>query len=83
MATEEQKTAIARRFIEVVHVGERQTAEVDMDDLKAAAGDAFDWADTNQTGFNTALPDPFKTVATTKQKAQLLSFALEALVRAS
>lgn len=83
MATEAQKLAIAQIFVQEVHIAERQTAKVDSVELLAAAGDAYDWAAAAQQSYNTALPDPFKTVATTKQKAQLLGFAIKELVEAS
>lgn len=80
MATEEQKNAIARRFVTAVHVGERQTAQVNMDDLRDAAGEAFDWIESVQGAYNGFLPQPFRGVATVKQKAQLLTYAIEVLV---
>ena len=82
-ATEEQKQAIMRQFVQAVHVSANQTAQVDSDDLLAAAEDAYNWAEANQGAYNSALATPFKTVATVKQKAWLLGFAIEELVKAS
>ena len=42
-------------------------------DLQAAVNAADDWANTNATSFNTALPTAFKTNATAGQKALLLA----------
>lgn len=42
-----------------------------------AAIDATDqWVDDNQVSFNTALPEPFRTWATARQKAQLLTLVV-------
>ncbi len=82
-ATETQKKTIARVFIEQVHVGESQTAKVDMPELKAAAEAAYNWVEANQVSYNIALPSPFKTIADARQKAWLLAFAVRELVRAS
>jgi hypothetical protein len=43
-------------------------------DLTAAVSAADAWATTNATSFNTALPDPFKTSASTAQKNLLLAY---------
>ena len=40
--------------------------------LRAAYDAADAWADTNALAYNAALPLPFRTVATPKQKAQVL-----------
>ena len=42
-------------------------------DLLVAIGDLDDWVDANAISINNALPNPFKTSATTEQKAVLLS----------
>lgn len=46
-------------------------------DLRAAVNAADDWADTNASSFNTALPTAFKNNATAKQKARLLVWVVE------
>jgi hypothetical protein len=48
-------------------------------DLQAAVNAADDWANTNATSFNNALPTAFKNNATAAQKALLL--AVVALAR--
>lgn len=45
-------------------------------DVRAAVDAADDWADTNQTSFNNALPAAFKTAASTTQKTVLLMYVL-------
>lgn len=42
--------------------------------LRAAVDSADDWADTNASSFNTALPAAFRTAASTPQKNLLLAF---------
>lgn len=48
-------------------------------DLLDAVVATDEWIDDNQTGFNTALPEPFKTEATQVQKTLL--FCAVALMR--
>jgi hypothetical protein len=45
-------------------------------DLRAAINAADDWANTNTTSYNTALPLPARTSLTTAQKALLLNFVI-------
>lgn len=42
-------------------------------DLAAAVSAADTWADTNAASYNSALPLPFRTTATSQQKAILLA----------
>ncbi len=42
-------------------------------ELQAAINAADDWVDSNASSFNSALPQPFRTQATTAQKAFLLA----------
>lgn len=44
--------------------------------LRAAVDAADNWADSNAAEYNTALPNPARTVLTTKQKALLLMFVI-------
>ena len=82
-ATEQQKNAIARAFIQTVHVGRRQTAKMDMNDLLTAAGNAYDWIEANRTEYNSILPIPFKTVTTLREKIELFEAAVEELKKVS
>lgn len=50
-------------------------------DLKAAVDATDDWIESNQTSFNTALPQPFRSNATLLQKTFLFCFV--AMRRAS
>lgn len=50
------------------------TANMSTEDIRAAINAVDDWTESNQASFNTALPEPFKSTATAKQKAQMLSF---------
>lgn len=82
-ATTQQIEKIARRFVDEVHVGENQTAKIDMDQLKLSAEAAFNWVESNRVSFNAAMLEPFKGVANARQKAQLLKFAIDSLVEIS
>lgn len=42
-------------------------------DVLAAANACDTWCDANQTSFNSALPQPFRSTATMQQKAELLA----------
>lgn len=58
------------------------SSEVDVGDsvvrdaILAAVDDVDAWVDTNQASYNTALPEPFKTWSTPRQKAAVLTFVL-------
>jgi hypothetical protein len=41
-------------------------------DIRAAVNAADDWANTNAASYNSALPLPFRTAATSDQKSRLL-----------
>ena len=43
-------------------------------DLIAAINDTDDWIEANQSAFNTALPEPFKSTATLDQKTLLFCY---------
>lgn len=43
-------------------------------DVQAALNAADDWADLNASSYNLALPLPFRTTATSAQKALLLAY---------
>jgi len=47
------------------------------EDALAAVNAADDWADQYQTSYNTALPEPFRTWATARQKASLLAWVIQ------
>jgi hypothetical protein len=56
-------------------------------DIQAAVNAADDWADSNATSYNSALPTAFRTNATAAQKALLLAVVVlarhdSALIRA-
>jgi hypothetical protein len=65
-----------------INIMKTLSSEVDVGDsavraaILAAVEDADDWVDTNQSSYNAALPDPFATWATPRQKAALLTFVL-------
>ncbi len=82
-ATAEQKLAIAKKFIQTVHIGENQTAKVDSPELQAAAGAIYNAVELNLAALNASLPEPFKSVAVPTQKLLLLQFAVEELVKVS
>lgn len=45
-------------------------------DLAAAVAAIDDWIDANQTSFNAALPQPFRTAATLAQKSDVFAYVL-------
>lgn len=45
-------------------------------DLAAAIAAADQWCEDNQASYNTALPTPFRTAATTAEKAMLLCYVI-------
>ena len=66
----------ARRTVYKNFVEAAITANLTYDDIKAAADAADAWADANAAAFNTALPVPFRTTATTAQKTVLLAIVI-------
>ena len=44
--------------------------------LRAAVDAADDWADTNASSYNLALPQPARSSLTAKQKALILAFVI-------
>lgn len=45
-------------------------------DLVAAIAAVDDWVEANQTSYNTALPQPFRSSATAAQKVTVLAYVL-------
>lgn len=45
-------------------------------DLRAAVAAADSWADTNANAFNSALPVPFRTTASSAEKGMLLAYVV-------
>ncbi len=46
-------------------------------DALAAVNAVDDWVDQNQAAYNAALPEPFRTWATPRQKASLLAWVVQ------
>lgn len=46
-------------------------------DVRAAINAADDWANSNQSSYNLALPQPARGALTTRQKTRILMFVLE------
>lgn len=69
----------ARAWINVMKI---LSSELDVGDstvrnaILVAVDDVDDWIDANQASYNAALPEPFKTWSTTRQKAAVLAFVL-------
>jgi hypothetical protein len=80
-ATAQQIADMAAAFAREVYVSQEQLANADKDDLKAAAEAAYNWIETNTAAFKAALAEPFKTVATNKQKAELFRIAAEEAIK--
>jgi hypothetical protein len=74
--TDAQRQKCARRTIREIYEFAFQTANLTYADIKAAADASDDWADTNASAYNTALPVPFRTTATLQQKTVLLAVVI-------
>lgn len=74
--TAEQKRIVAKRWIESAYKDLPKTADLNSTDIIAAVQDAEDWAQSNKASFNTALPQPFKGTATSKEKSFLLIYII-------
>lgn len=81
-ASEQQKTDIARAFIDKSHIAKARTARCAHEDLRLAAGAAYDFVESIAVAYNLALPQPFRGTATNEQKAELLSAAIAEYVQA-
>lgn len=66
----------ARNWVQRIFVEAGQTANMDGPAIKAAVDAVDDWVDANQTSFNTALPEPFKSTANLAQKSLLLAYVV-------
>ncbi len=78
--TEQQKTGIARRFAREVYVEPDQIKNCDVNALRAAAGNVYDWIENNQTILNNIFPATFKTNATAEQKSKMFKIAMETFI---
>lgn len=72
--TEPERVHAAREWIRHAFEKLGGTASLTTADVKAALDAADNWADANATAYNNALPLPFRTTATTAQKALLLAY---------
>ncbi len=75
-STDAQRFKMARKFASREFNDLAKTANMHLDDLKAAADVADQWADNNAASFNAALPEPFKSIATADQKTVLLAYVI-------
>lgn len=82
-ATTAQKLAISGAFAREVFGRQKKTATVHSGDLSAAAEAAYNWAEANLAAYNSALPEPFKSAVTTRQKAELLIASVRELAKVS
>lgn len=67
---------VVRTWVREVLVKLAALANVNHSDIKAAVDAADQWADDNAASFNSALPLPFRTTATVKQKTWLLAYVI-------
>ncbi len=67
---------MTRDWVRKIFVELATTANMNHSDIKAAVDAADQWADDNAGSFNSALPVPFRTTATTAQKTLLLSYVI-------
>lgn len=65
-------TQTMREFASEVFVRGRQTANVDTDAIEAAVTAIAAFIEANTIPINNALPEPFKSSATTEQKRHLV-----------
>jgi hypothetical protein len=63
-----------RTFAQVMRNWPGVFAGITKPDLKAAVDATDDWVEANSASFNTALPQPFRSNATTPQKTFLLCY---------
>lgn len=77
LLTADQRRQVARRFAEVEFRDNNQTANLDVDDLMAAAQEADIYQDSVTVAYNTALPLRFRNNATARQKNLLLRLVME------
>ncbi len=71
--TNEQRQEIWAEYMSEISSDREALGAMTKAELRTALNAADDWVDTNQTSYNTALPEPFKTEATQSQKARLLA----------
>lgn len=72
--TRQEKKKICSPWIREAFVKARKTADMNFDDLGAAAQAAEDWVTTNQASFVAALPEPFKGLTNATEKTLLLVY---------
>ena len=46
-------------------------------EIREAVNATDQWVEDNKASFNSALPEPFKTTATSKQKSELLTYIVK------
>ena len=67
-----QTTETMRVFAEEIFAQAQQTATVDTDAIEAAVAGLVTFIEANTAAINNALPEPFKSLATTEQKRHLV-----------
>ena len=72
--TEQQRVENMREWVKRVFVERGATATLNTEDIKAAVDATDTWIDNNQAPFNTALPEPFKSTATSDQKTLMFVY---------
>lgn len=69
--TTQQRNRIKRQYIRIVF--QNATADLTTTDIEAAADAMEDFIVSNSAAINTALPEPFKSAASTPQKRLLVA----------
>lgn len=64
-----------RRMVQQYHGEERNSANLDMDDLRAAVNAMDDFVDDNAAAINALFPEPFRSAAPLRLKALVLTYA--------
>lgn len=73
--TDEESRKVARVFAEELFVSRDNTANLDLEEIRAAVSDLTDFIEGNATAINNAFPEPFKSEATLAQKRYVLALA--------
>ena len=77
--SETENNIITREYVQDAFVSPKITANVNTTDIKAAATALDAFITNNFTAINNALPEPFKTLATSQQKLRLFKSVVNQL----
>lgn len=75
MATADEKRIAARKWVVKAFQELKTTANMNKDDIEAAADATIDKLNDLKSDLNTALPEPFKSTATLAQKSLMVAYS--------